>query len=269
MARKSERLSTATKPGAVHKRVASNTATPSADAKRSKTKKATPTKSQHFQADENAGGVADQQDSKEEEPSSGEDEVGSAFDDNGEASSSDAEPDDDYDSESESGPKQRQKSTSRKGAQSSAAELARPGQKTGLGPGTQVVIKKPKARPAGKTPYSDSTIHPNTLLFLKDLAANNNREWLKMNDAEFRQAEKDWHSYVEQLTERLVEIDDTVPELPVKDVVFRIYRDVRFSPDPTPYKPYFSAAWSRTGRKGPYAHYYIQISPNNETFVGK
>ena len=26
---------------------------------------------------------------------------------------------------------------------------------------------------------------------------------------------------------------------------------------------------SRTGRKGPYAHYYVQISPNNESFVGK
>ncbi|KAG9811717.1 hypothetical protein KCU68_g20526, partial [Aureobasidium melanogenum] len=49
--------------------------------------------------------------------------------------------------------------------------------------------------------------------------------------------------------------------------VFRIYRDIRFSKDPTPYKPYFSAAWSRTGRKGPYAAYYVQISPN-DSFVG-
>lgn len=56
-----------------------------------------------------------------------------------------------------------------------------------------------------------------------------------MHDAEFRQAEKDWHSFVEKLTEKLVEeVDDTIPELPVKDVVFRIYRDVRFSNDPTP-----------------------------------
>lgn len=56
-----------------------------------------------------------------------------------------------------------------------------------------------------------------------------------VHDAEFRQAEKDWHSFVEKLTEKLVEeVDDTIPELPVKDVVFRIYRDVRFSSDPTP-----------------------------------
>lgn len=58
-------------------------------------------------------------------------------------------------------------------------ELWREGVKAGLGPGKQVVIKKPKARAAGSTPYSDSTIHPNTLLFLKDLRANNDREWLK------------------------------------------------------------------------------------------
>jgi uncharacterized protein (DUF2461 family) len=78
-----------------------------------------------------------------------------------------------------------------------------------------------------------------------------------VHDPDFRQSEKDWFSFVEKLTERLVEIDDTVPELPVKDIVscplhaipqeagrpltkrhqiFRIYRDVRFSKDPTPYK---------------------------------
>ena len=40
-------------------------------------------------------------------------------------------------------------------------------------------IPLPKARDAGAQPYEDSRIHPNTFLFLKDLKANNNREWLK------------------------------------------------------------------------------------------
>jgi hypothetical protein len=56
-------------------------------------------------------------------------------------------------------------------------ELWRPGAK--LAPGTQLIIKKPKAREAGATPFTDDTIHPNTMLFLKDLAANNDRQWLK------------------------------------------------------------------------------------------
>jgi uncharacterized protein (TIGR02453 family) len=131
-----------------------------------------------------------------------------------------------------------------------------------------VIIKKPKARPAGKIPYTDETIHPNTLLFLQDLKANNNREWLKLHDPEFRQAEKDWHTFVEKMSETLIEIDDTIPELPIKDVIFRIYRDIRFSKDPTPYKAHFSVAWSRAGRKGPFSHYYLQIASGGNSFVG-
>lgn len=58
-------------------------------------------------------------------------------------------------------------------------ELWRQGVSTGLAPGTQIIIKKPKPRTPGNTPYSNATIHPNTMLFLKDLKANNDREWLK------------------------------------------------------------------------------------------
>ena len=56
-------------------------------------------------------------------------------------------------------------------------ELWKPG--ANLEPGMQNIIKKPKARDAGATPYTDETIHPNTMLFLKDLGANNDRQWLK------------------------------------------------------------------------------------------
>jgi len=58
-------------------------------------------------------------------------------------------------------------------------ELWREGVKTGLGPGTEVFIKKPKARDAGGIDYVDNTIHPNTMLFLADLKENNERQWLK------------------------------------------------------------------------------------------
>jgi hypothetical protein len=39
-----------------------------------------------------------------------------------------------------------------------------------------------------------------------------------VHDLDFRQAEKDWFSFVEQLTEKLTKIDETIPELPVKDI---------------------------------------------------
>lgn len=58
-------------------------------------------------------------------------------------------------------------------------ELWREGVSTGLGPGKEVFIRKPKARDPGNIPYQDRTLHPNTLLFLRDLAKHNDRQWLK------------------------------------------------------------------------------------------
>ncbi|KAB5566597.1 hypothetical protein GE09DRAFT_1218853 [Coniochaeta sp. 2T2.1] len=129
-------------------------------------------------------------------------------------------------------------------------------------------IPLPKLRDTGGIPYEDDRLHKNTMLFLKDLKANNKRTWLKSHDAEFRRALKDFDSYITTLTDRLIALDPTIPELPLKDVIFRIYRDTRFSKDPTPYKPHFSAAWSRTGRKGPYAVYYLHVQSGSGSFVG-
>ncbi|KAK3682424.1 hypothetical protein B0T22DRAFT_283140 [Podospora appendiculata] len=118
-----------------------------------------------------------------------------------------------------------------------------------------------KLRDTGGIDYADDRLHHNTLEFLKDLKANNQRKWLKSNDEEFRRSLKDWESWVTTMTDKIIEADETIPELPFKDVNFRIYRDIRFSKDPTPYKPHYGAAWSRTGRKGPYACYYIHAEP--------
>ncbi|KAI3324287.1 hypothetical protein HD806DRAFT_494621 [Xylariaceae sp. AK1471] len=128
-------------------------------------------------------------------------------------------------------------------------------------------IPLPKLRDTNGIEYEDTRLHPNTLLFLGDLKKNNQRNWLKMHDPEYRRSLKDWESFVETLTEKIIEADETIPELPLKDIIFRIYRDIRFSKDPTPYKAHYSAAWSRTGRKGPYACYYVHVEPGH-CFVG-
>ena len=57
-----------------------------------------------------------------------------------------------------------------------------------------------------------------------------------MHDPDYRTSWKDWSTFVESLSEKIAEKDETIPELPAKDLVFRIYRDIRFSSDPTPYK---------------------------------
>lgn len=177
MVRKSQRLSSGTlnTPARGHKRAASNTATASGETKRTKAKKATPTKSQYFESQDDPK-RSDEEDPEIEDPeeSTGEEDA-SDFGNGGQNSSasSDSEPEEAYESESDEPKSSRKRSAPKTKTTSSAAirtkgsELWRPGVKAGLGAGKQVVIKKPKARPAGKTPYQDETIHPNTLLFLK------------------------------------------------------------------------------------------------------
>ena len=46
-------------------------------------------------------------------------------------------------------------------------------------PPKTIIIPLPKAREAGDTPYEDGRIHENTMLFLRDLKVNNNREWMR------------------------------------------------------------------------------------------
>lgn len=82
-----------------------------------------------------------------------------------------------------------------------------------------------------------------------------------------RQAERDFQTFVAALSSVVCERDPTIPELPVKDIIYRIHRDMRFTNDPTPYKVYFSVAWSRSGRKGPYAQYYLHVQPGGESFI--
>lgn len=84
-------------------------------------------------------------------------------------------------SESEEEPRGKGKQQ-RSGASASSLkgkELWREGVRTGLGPGKEVFIAKPQARDAGDVPYEDETLHPNTKLFLQDIAENNDRQWLK------------------------------------------------------------------------------------------
>jgi hypothetical protein len=92
-----------------------------------------------------------------------------------------SEPDDDVSDEepttTKGTPRSRSQKKSTNKRQADEKELWKPGAK--LEPGTQLIIKKPKARDAGDTPYTESTIHPNTMVFLKEIKVNNDRQWLK------------------------------------------------------------------------------------------
>ncbi|KAJ7628657.1 hypothetical protein FB45DRAFT_918896 [Roridomyces roridus] len=127
-----------------------------------------------------------------------------------------------------------------------------------------VVVQAPKTGLVPKGCVSQNTF--DFLSQLKDPKCND-REWFKLHDPVFRQAEKEWQGFIEVFTDLLVEADDQIPPLPPKDVVHRIYRDVRFSNDKTPYKTNFSASFSRSGRKGIFAFYHVMIKPGNQSII--
>ncbi|KAF9038332.1 hypothetical protein BDZ89DRAFT_945714 [Hymenopellis radicata] len=115
-----------------------------------------------------------------------------------------------------------------------------------------VVIEAPKS---GQVPAGQ--ISKNTLDFLQKLQDPkcNDREWYVCPNCDrvYRQAEKEWKDFVDAFTDVMTGVDPEVPPLPPKDLIHRIYRDVRFSNDKTPYKTSFSASFSRSGRKGIFA----------------
>ena len=196
MARRSLRVSDAAAPRSSSKRP-----TASEDAEGPSTKR---TKVQQVAVRSKISSPEETEQSGESEP-----EEASGYEDSSEDEVSEDEPEDEYaSSEDEPKPKRKTNGAVKRspGTVRSYAtkndkktNLAKPGTKTGLGPGTQVVIKKPRARSPGATPYTDETIHPNTMLFLKDLAANNDRAWLKMHDPDYRASWKDFETFLDAL----------------------------------------------------------------------
>ncbi|RDB17272.1 hypothetical protein Hypma_001956 [Hypsizygus marmoreus] len=119
-----------------------------------------------------------------------------------------------------------------------------------------VVVQAPKT---GRVPPGQ--ISQNTLDFLTKLQDPkcNDREWFKLHEPVYRLAETEWKDFIEALTTELTEVDAQIPPLPPKDVIHRIYRDVRFSNDKTPYKTGLSSSFSRSGRKGIFAGYHVLV----------
>jgi len=105
------------------------------------------------------------------------------------------------------------------------------------------------------------TISKSTFSFLKDIQKNNNREWFTENKPRYVAAQTEIKSFAADLGALLSEHDN------IEDPkVFRIYRDVRFSKDKTPYKTNIGVGFARATaalRGG----MYLNIEPGN-TFVG-
>ncbi len=106
----------------------------------------------------------------------------------------------------------------------------------------------------------------NTLDFLRDLRTNNNKAWFDQHRKQYDAARGHFEEFVSELIMALSDIED-LGGVTAKDCIFRINRDIRFSPDKTPYKTNMSAVIGQGGKKAAGRSYYVQIAPDGQSML--
>nr|WP_321522618.1 DUF2461 domain-containing protein [uncultured Macellibacteroides sp.] len=99
--------------------------------------------------------------------------------------------------------------------------------------------------------------------FLSELQKNNNRVWFQENKERYDGLRQLFIQDVQKLIDRISLFDPEVSGMEAKDCLFRIYRDIRFSPNKLPYKNHFAAYIARGGRSSDRGGYYIHIELGN------
>lgn len=108
----------------------------------------------------------------------------------------------------------------------------------------------------------------NSLEFLDDLKANNNRDWFLDNKKRYEAFKKDYHQLVSDFLSVMKPLDPSLEMLEVKNCTFRINRDIRFSKDKSPYKDHIGV-WLSSGAKGKNrSGYYVHIARTGSFIAG-
>lgn len=110
------------------------------------------------------------------------------------------------------------------------------------------------------------SISPTTFQFLQDLKANNNREWFQENKARYDAAYANVIDFAEEVLDQMSEHDHLVP-MTGKKSLFRIYRDVRFSKNKSPYKNHWGGRMKRATEELRGGYYY-HIEPGGSFVAG-
>jgi uncharacterized protein (TIGR02453 family) len=100
-------------------------------------------------------------------------------------------------------------------------------------------------------------ISKSALTFLEDLSQNNNREWFNAHKTTYKTHEKEAKLFYESILGKLRETDEID-----NYKLMRIYRDVRFSKDKTPYKARFAGSFKRS-TEALRGGYFLNIEPGN------
>ncbi len=111
-------------------------------------------------------------------------------------------------------------------------------------------------------------IDQNTVNFLIDLKKHNERSWFIEHKSAYKAAYENLTDLTAILLHNIAAFDEIMVGVQLQDCIFRIYRDVRFAKDKSPYKTWLSAFMSNGGRRGLWPGYYIQLEPGNTYLAG-
>lgn len=107
-----------------------------------------------------------------------------------------------------------------------------------------------------------------TLDFLRKLKKNNNKNWFEAHRGEYQEALREFSACVEAIIAEIKQFDPSIKNVAPGDCLFRIYRDVRFARDKSPYKTNFGAFIKAGGRSSPGAGYYLHLEPGSSMLGG-
>ena len=100
------------------------------------------------------------------------------------------------------------------------------------------------------------------------LSDNNNREWFQMHKTDYQETQKRFEDLLAIVISRIAVFDESVAHLQPKDCTYRIYRDIRFSADKSPYKNHIGGYINARGKKSNHCGYYIHLEPGNCMLAG-
>ena len=104
--------------------------------------------------------------------------------------------------------------------------------------------------------------------YLQGLRENNNKAWFVMNKPAYDILRPEFVAVVADVIAGLSKHDPRIRGVEPKKALFRIYRDIRFSNDKTPYKTYFSASIAEPGAKNSGPMYYLHIDADGNLHLG-
>jgi uncharacterized protein (TIGR02453 family) len=104
------------------------------------------------------------------------------------------------------------------------------------------------------------------LNFLDNLGQNNYKNWFDTHRADYETARKIFNDFIDYLIDEF-RVSDNLQALSSKDCVTRIYRDIRFTRDKSPYHTNFSAIIAPGGKKSPEQGYYVSLQPHGQSLV--